>query len=195
MADVSLREYVEAILAEKGNAARVADDEREKSASALRDSLARAIAEGDERLREHIQNQIAQINAALTSSEALEVARVSALKSEFDARMTAMDRATDLQLAARDEAIDKADKAGEKRFDAVNEFRGQLADQQHTLVTRELFDAKNDGLAARIATLEQNQSSTSGQIAGTRSAVAAMVTAAVVIISIVSFVANYITTH
>jgi hypothetical protein len=49
----------------------------------------------------------------------------------------AAQRAVDAALAAAKEAVQKAETASEKRFDAVNEFRATLGDQQRTLMPRQ----------------------------------------------------------
>jgi hypothetical protein len=46
----------------------------------------------------------------------------------------------DATFDASKEAITKAENANERRFDAVNEFRSQLNDQQAQFVLREVFD-------------------------------------------------------
>jgi PBP1b-binding outer membrane lipoprotein LpoB len=54
---------------------------------------------------------------------------------------------------AQQMAIEKAERASEKRFDSVNEFRGMMADQQATLVNRNEWDAKNIALHDKIDVL------------------------------------------
>lgn len=46
----------------------------------------------------------------------------------------------DKAFASSEKAILKAEASAERRFESVNEFRGQLADQARTLLPRELFD-------------------------------------------------------
>jgi vacuolar-type H+-ATPase subunit E/Vma4 len=53
-----------------------------------------------------------------------------------DQRFEAQERAVAAALAAEKEAVTKAESAAEKRFDSVNEFRGQLKDQTATFVPR-----------------------------------------------------------
>lgn len=55
-----------------------------------------------------------------------------------------------LALTASDKAVSKAEGANEKRFEGVNEFRGQLADQAQTLMPRTEAVALNSSLSARI---------------------------------------------
>lgn len=60
----------------------------------------------------------------------------------YEDRFTAMDEKTSLALTASEKAVVKAETATEKRFDAVNEFRGQLADQAANLLPRGEASAK-----------------------------------------------------
>ncbi len=53
-------------------------------------------------------------------------------KERHDAQQNAISAA----LAAAEKAVTKAEVAAEKRFDGVNEFRGQLKDQSATFITR-----------------------------------------------------------
>lgn len=52
---------------------------------------------------------------------------------------------------AQDAAISKSEVASEKRFEGVNEFRAQLADQAATFVSRLEVDAKLEAAAEKIA--------------------------------------------
>ena len=47
-----------------------------------------------------------------------------------------------LALTASEKAIGKAEAANEKRFDSVNEFRAQLADQAATFMRADVADAR-----------------------------------------------------
>jgi hypothetical protein len=74
-------------------------------------------------------------------------------------------------LADRDREVSSALEALNKRFDGVNEFRAQLADQAKTFGTRDQIDAVNsrileqtkidDALASRIAVIESSGTATS----------------------------------
>jgi hypothetical protein len=126
--DVSLKEYVELAFAERQRATELSEREREKAAQALSTSLERSIREGDERLREHIANQVDQIQAALDSAR----------------------RETQFANDASQKAIEKAETSTDKRFAAVNEFREQIADQAARFVPREVADAENKDALRRI---------------------------------------------
>lgn len=151
---VSLRQHVESILEEKDRALSMAESEREKAAAALRNEqqrredqageerekaastlrveLARAIHEGDDRLREHIANQIMQIRDALISAEKLEVERLARL----DARVDSVAETQEVlrQAAKETQAEFKADV--KDRFASVNEFRNALDDLGKQMATR-----------------------------------------------------------
>jgi hypothetical protein len=95
----------------------------------------------------------------LASQKALELG-LAAQKSEISAA-----------LAAADRAVSKAETATEKRFESTNEFRGQMADQQRTLIQRsevdvlmrsmnEKQDASVRSLDAKIDLLQKAQDAT-----------------------------------
>lgn len=66
---------------------------------------------------------------------------------------TCLEHLQDMANQAREdarEAIAKAERASEKRFDSVNEFRAVLSDQQQRLIPREEAIAKIEGLQERI---------------------------------------------
>lgn len=62
--------------------------------------------------------------------------------TRYEQRFKAMDEKTGLALTASEKAVVKAETATEKRFDSVNEFRGQLKDQASTLLPRLEADAQ-----------------------------------------------------
>lgn len=63
--------------------------------------------------------------------------------------------ATHAALTSSKEAITKAETAAEKRFESVNEFRAQLADQAATFVSRLEADARRAETEVRIAALAE----------------------------------------
>jgi hypothetical protein len=65
-----------------------------------------------------------------------EATRISVQEKANDQRFEAQERAVAAALASAKEAVTKAEVAAEKRFDSVNEFRGQLKDQTATLIPR-----------------------------------------------------------
>lgn len=65
-----------------------------------------------------------------------EETRIAVQEKSNDQRFEAQEKAVAAALAAAKEAVTKAEVAAEKRFDAVNEFRGQLKDQTATFISR-----------------------------------------------------------
>jgi acyl transferase domain-containing protein len=69
----------------------------------------------------------------------------------------------------KDRAVQKLETATEKRFEGVNEFRAQLADQQRTLMPRQeaelrlgALDHDQEALEQRLAALENKSRGFSG---------------------------------
>lgn len=67
--------------------------------------------------------------------------------------LVAQEKAVTAALQASKEAVLKAEIATEKRFDSVNEFRAQLADQSATLMPRSEFQVQHAALNDKIDTL------------------------------------------
>lgn len=177
---VSLREYVEAILVERDRALTMAGDEREKAAdvlrqeqhralttaeserekaaSALRDTLAQAIREGDERLREHISNQVAQINATLESGELLEIERIRAVHDQLVALIEGVTREFGQAQNAAQAAVAKAEQAQQRVNEGQNEFRQTLSDQATLLMPRKESEARHDETGRQIREMRDEMS-------------------------------------
>jgi hypothetical protein len=64
----------------------------------------------------------------------------------YEDRFTAMDEKTGLALTSSKEAVAKAETATEKRFDSVNEFRGQQKDMMTSFASRVEVNARFKGL-------------------------------------------------
>ena len=73
----------------------------------------------------------------------------------YDQRFEAMDEKTSLALTSSEKAVSKAEAATEKRFDAVNEFRGQLKDQAATLMPRAEADSKFKTLEDKLEEMKR----------------------------------------
>lgn len=74
----------------------------------------------------------------------------------------------ELALTASDKALAKAETATEKRFDAVNEFRSQLADQAATFMPRTEADASTQRLTERIQELTDRVNTSGGATQGAK---------------------------
>jgi hypothetical protein len=172
---------------EEAKATEVAERERDRAAKALRDALEDRIEEGDKRLHDHITQQVATIRDSLIAADKLESARVASAEAEIQA----VRKELILIHSAQKDAVDKAEKAYEKRFEAVNAFREQLAEQTASFLPREVADAMfaelrksieintqriNEGVGADKAHVrfQDRQSVTAGQVIATVSVVVAV---------------------
>ncbi len=88
----------------------------------------------------------------------------------YEDRFKATDEKTSLALAGSEKAVTKAEAATEKRFDAVNEFRGTLSDQAASLLPRaeananfRAYDEKIEEMKKQISALRETQTKSMGE--------------------------------
>lgn len=85
------------------------------------------------------------------------------LKGYVDQRFRDQEKAVDAALAAAEKAVATANSANDKRFESVNEFRGQLGDQVTTFMPRKEYDARHETLETRVAELTDRMNRTEGR--------------------------------
>jgi len=108
-------------------------------------------------------------------------------------RFNDQDKAVQAALLAAKEAVLKAETASEKRFESVNEFRGQLADQTATLIPRAEADTRFNALAEKISDLTDRVNKTDGAKTGsdlTWGKIVTLVSVVGAILAIVVLLAN-----
>lgn len=164
----TLKAYIEAILEEQRRAIHTADEEREKSAQIVREALSQQITAADAALSQHIGEQIRQVRQVIELNG----------------------KAVDAAFAASEKAILKAETAAERRFESVNEFRAQLADQTQTFMPREVAEAKIDEVGKKVDDLTSRVNVTQGKAAGVSASVGLMIAVAAIVISVVVVLAN-----
>lgn len=106
---------------------------------------------------------------------------VDTLKAHHDQRFADQDKAVTAALQAAKEATTKAERAAERRFESVNEFRQQLSDQAAHFMPR--AEAEQ-----RIKTLESWRSSQEGRSGGMGGLAAALVSGISVLVAVASIV-------
>lgn len=79
---------------------------------------------------------------------------VDTLRAMFEARIAEMDRRYEQRFAAQEEAIHKSETATERRFESVNEFRAQLADQASRFMPRSESLQRHEQNAEKVQALE-----------------------------------------
>jgi len=116
-----------------------------------------------------------------TQTKAVDAAFV-AQQTAMQTALTAAERAVATAMLAAEKAVDKAEDAAAKRFEAVNEFRGQLADQAASFMPRLEANARVDALENQIGELKERLDKSQGRSVGLDKAwgyiVAAIVAAA-----------------
>jgi len=78
------------------------------------------------------------------------LALLAEMDRRFDAAIAAQDKAVQIAMIASEKAVVKAEIAAEKRFEAGNEFRGQLADQAATFMPRAEAEQRMAALAEKV---------------------------------------------
>ncbi len=81
-------------------------------------------------------------------------AGLAALAAQFRDGLAAQDKAVQIAMIASEKAVVKAEVAAEKRFEATNEFRGQLADQALTFMPRVEAEQRIAALAEKLDDLK-----------------------------------------
>lgn len=103
----------------------------------------------------------------------------------LDAAFVAAEKAVAAALESAEKAVAKAEMAAERRFEAVNEFRGQLADQAATLMPRIEYEAKHHALEKQVDELADRVTRAEGSSTGKGMMYGWLIAAAGVIISVV----------
>lgn len=80
--------------------------------------------------------------------------------------LTGVREMTAAALMAAKEAVTKAENSNEKRFDAVNEFRGQLKDVIGTLTSKDEVMVRFKSFEDRLTLVASQQTLTRGQSEG-----------------------------
>src|SRR5947209_18170182 len=105
------------------------------------------------RNQQRFEAQIDASNARSADMELRQQQRFEAQTKAVDAAIIAQRAAVDAALIAANQATAKAEAATEIRFQSVNEFRGQLADQATRFITRVEAEAAIMRNTERIAAL------------------------------------------
>ena len=108
----------------------------------------------------------AHLNGRIADQRAYFEARLAALTGLLDERHHAQSQAVAAALLSAEKAVGKAETAAEKRFDAVNEFRAQLADQASTFMPRSESEARASALAEKVDALDKRLDKAEGRTSG-----------------------------
>lgn len=121
-------------------------------------------------LKAHLDAQLAQMDRRYEQRfEAQETAvgvALEAVHREMSDHIRNVSEMTTQAFAASEKAIDKAERASEKRFDSVNEFREQARDRDAAFATKESVEGLKESTTARVGALERSAAASGGQQAG-----------------------------
>lgn len=136
--------------------------QRDKAIELLTKTLEQRVNTGDENLRQHIVNQVEQIKQALDAANTLMQAHLGTLEQ----RIRSVHREIDIEALATRTAVQKAETATEKRFESVNEFRAQMADQATLFITRREVEAVVGSNAEKVVAITDRINRSEGRGAG-----------------------------
>ena len=114
------------------------------------------------------------------------------LKELMEQRFVDQDKAVQAALLAAKEAVLKAEVASEKRFESVNEFRGQLSDQTATFMPRAEAEQRTTALAEKIADLTNRINKTEGATTGSEITFGKMVTIVGVATTVIGLIVSLV---
>jgi len=109
-------------------------------------------------------------------------ALLNEMNLRFDAAISAQDKAVQIAMIASEKAVVKAEIAAEKRFESVNEFRGQLADQAATFMPRLEAEQRLLQLSDKIDDLKGSNRAGANALWGYIAAAAAIAVAVIALI-------------
>lgn len=105
-------------------------------------------------LERHLEERFFQQTKALDERYAAQTRgldeRYATQTKALDAAFTAADKAVQAALEAAEKAVSKAENATASRFEQVNEFRGQLADQATTFMPRAEAQVATSALSEKV---------------------------------------------
>ncbi len=141
--DISLREHMQRqidVVRESGQHRLGMEREHADDRVAfLKEYLESILAEMDKRYEQRFVGQQEAVRVALDRVD-----------KEFHEHIRSVREETQAALDAADKAILKQEAAIEKRFDAVNAFRAQLADQASSFLPRKESDVRMDAITEKI---------------------------------------------
>jgi hypothetical protein len=131
----------------------------------------------------------------LISLESMLNERYATQTKALDAAFVAAEKAVSTALHSAEKAVSKAEIANERRFESVNGFRAQMADQQSSFVTREEHEAKMEALQGRVYRNESSVERLQGSGIGSRQTMATFLTAGAIVVTIIIAVATIVFTR
>jgi hypothetical protein len=174
-------QQAEAVRAQKEAIALALANQKDAVAIALQ-TAERAVAKAEAAAdKQYLEAQIGSLREAFS-------AQILAQKEATSAALMSAKEAINAALASAEKAIAKAELATDKRFDSVNEFRSQLADQQKMFATQSEVTLRFTAIEDKLSLLSVFQSEAKGKGAGLNAAWVYVLGAATLMATIVGFI-------
>lgn len=142
----TIHQYIDAILSERDRRYEQRFQNQEKANEVALEASKAVLIEHDKRYEQRFQGQENNVGLAL-----------SRVDKEFHEHIQQVRTETQAALEAAEKAIAKAETATDKRFESVNEFRAQLADQAARFMPRDESINRHDATSEKIADLDRRQ--------------------------------------
>lgn len=136
--------------------------ERDKACELSREVNEKTINIAIAEMHRYVDSRIENLTNAIAASRTLKLSLIDGVKTQI----SAVHREIDIETKANKEAVDKADKANEKRFESVNEFRAQMADQSALFISRREVEAMVNSNADKVAALTDRINRSEGRGSG-----------------------------
>jgi hypothetical protein len=122
----------------------------ERTTTASQGHLQRQIDDMQEQLERRFQREYQAVDLAFNIHREATKESVTQTEKALQAALISAEKAVQTALASAEKAVTKAEEASTKRFESVNEFRGQLSDQVRTFMTRNEANAVASSLNERV---------------------------------------------
>jgi len=159
-------------------------DERATALAAVMDERDRKYAE----FRSTLGSEIDGLRTLIDDRRDAASAQNDERDRRYEQRFLAQQEAVTSALESAKEAVAKAETATEKRFEGVNEFRAQLADQARELMPRKETEGLFAGIAERVLVLEKKSDLQAGSSAGQAATIAIIISMVVIVATIIGAV-------
>lgn len=114
------------------------------------------------------------------------------LQAQSDWTVSTLKEYTDQRFESVQEAVNKAEMSTEKRFEGVNEFRLQLADQQRTFVSKAEYEASHASLINQVNEIKAKLDQYENLKVGGNNTIAYLMAGISFIIAIIALSRNFI---
>lgn len=127
-----------------------------------------------------------------TEKQNMERWNVYSLKEYVDLALNNLDEKIEQRFISTKDAVDKADRATDKRFESVNEFRQQLNDQARQFVTKEEYKVAHRAIEDKVEQVNVGISRIENRKEGSNLTLLYIVAISSLIFGLVSIVMNII---